>query len=171
VKKKPSIAARLAEAARHPTGLGTALILGALAAPAIAQVESARPFAAPATVPSGAPSGVASLGQVTLALALVLGVIFAAAWLLRRVRGFGRPAAGALDILADLPVGQKERAVLVRVGRTQLLLGVAPGRVTTLHVLSEPVDITLPAAGPGTPGSGGAGRPDFKALLMKSLGK
>ena len=124
--------------------------------------------AAPSTVSSTAPSGVASLGQVTLALALVLAVIFVAAWLLRRVRGFGRPANGALDILADLPVGQKERAVLVRVGTTQVLLGVAPGRVTTLHVLTEPVSVT-PPPGPGNPGN--PERPNFKALLMKSLGK
>jgi flagellar protein FliO/FliZ len=161
--KKPSIARRLG------AGTFTAVVFGALTAPAVAQVESSRPFAAPSTVSSTAPSGVASLGQVTLALALVLAVIFVAAWLLRRVRGFGRPASGALDILADLPVGQKERAVLIRVGTTQVLLGVAPGRVTTLHVLSEPVNVTPPGAGSG--GTGGPERPDFKALLMKSLGK
>jgi flagellar protein FliO/FliZ len=145
------------------------VFLGALVAPAMAQVESTRPFAAPSTVSPSAPSGVASLGQVTLALALVLAVIFIAAWLLRRVRGFGRPANGALDILADLPVGQKERAVLVRVGTTQVLLGVAPGRVTTLHVLSEPVTIAPPTTGSAGPGS--SERPNFKDLLMKSLGK
>jgi len=160
---------------KHLTRMGLAgscavLFLGALAAPAFAQVESSRPFAAPSTVTSAAPSGVASLGQVTLALALVLAVIFVAAWLLRRVRGFGRSGTGALDILADLPVGQKERAVLIRVGTTQVLLGVAPGRVTTLHVLPEPVNVTPPAA-PGSAGPGSAERPNFKALLMKSLGK
>jgi flagellar protein FliO/FliZ len=161
--------ARRESVARWHAALCTCLLLGALAEPAIAQVESARPFAAPSTVTSGAPSGVASLGQVTLALALVLAVIFVAAWLLRRVRGLGRTGAGALDILADLPVGQKERAVLIRVGTTQVLLGVAPGRVTTLHVLPEPVNITPPAVGSDGPGSGE--RPDFKSLLMKSLGK
>jgi flagellar protein FliO/FliZ len=161
-RKKPSIAGRL----RY---LWTALFLGALVGPAMAQVESSRPFAAPSTVTSNAPSGVASLGQVTLALALVLAVIFVAAWLLRRVRGLGRSGTGALDILADLPVGQKERAVLIRVGTTQVLLGVAPGRVTTLHVLSEPVTITPPTAGSGGPGH--PERPNFKDLLMKSLGK
>jgi flagellar protein FliO/FliZ len=163
--RRPSIAGRLGGRGR----IIAALCFGALVGPAIAQVESSRPFAAPSTVTSAAPSGVASLGQVTLALALVLAVIFIAAWLLRRVRGFGRPASGALDILADLPVGQKERAVLIRVGTTQVLLGVAPGRVTTLHVLAEPVSITPPTAGSDGPGS--SNRPDFKSLLMKSLGK
>jgi flagellar protein FliO/FliZ len=192
--KNPSIAGRLGERRRAPAaermpskraagtlfsavgaavracGISFLVLLGALVAPAMAQVESSRPFAAPSTATSTAPSGVASLGQVTLALALVLAVIFVAAWLLRRVRGFGRTGAGALDVLADLPVGQKERAVLIRVGTTQVLLGVAPGRVTTLHVLTEPVNVTPPTAG-GTGGPGNPQRPDFKALLMKSLGK
>jgi flagellar protein FliO/FliZ len=74
-----------------------------------------------------------------------------------------------MDVISTLPLGQKERAVLVRVGKQQILLGVAPGRVTTLHVLSEPVDVTTPpSAGTGT---GSAEKPSFKALLMKSLGK
>jgi flagellar protein FliO/FliZ len=81
------------------------------------------------------------------------------------VRGFGSAARGALDVIADLPLGPKERAVLVRVGKTQLLIGVAPGRVTTLHVLAEPVDVASPLA------AAGAERPSFHALLMKSLGK
>lgn len=157
------------------TRIGAAtLVFAGFAAQALAQVEAqtqgARPFAAPATVTTPPPSGIASLGQVTLALAMVLAAIFVAAWLLRRVRGLGRKGADALDIIADLPVGQKERAVLIRVGTTQVLIGVAPGRVTTLHVLSEPVSVPPPAsAGPGS--FSDSERPTFKSLLMKSLGK
>ena len=137
---------------------------------AFAQTAAApsRPFASPSVTTSTAPSGIASLGQVTVALGLVLAVIFVAAWLLRRVRGFGKTGTGALDVIADLPVGQKERAVLIRVGTRQVLIGVAPGRVTTLHVLTEPVNVTPPKtfAGPTD-----TDRPSFKSLLMKSLGK
>jgi flagellar protein FliO/FliZ len=149
----------------------TAPVALSLLAPTLAfaqaAVEPARPYGAPSTVTSPAPSGIASLGQVTLALGLVLAVIFVAAWLLRRMRGFGKTGTGALDVIADLPVGQKERAVLIRVGTTQILIGVAPGRVTTLHVLAEPVAV----APPGTGGPADPERPNFKALLMKSLGK
>lgn len=148
-----------------------AVVAGALAAllsaPVGAATDLARPFASPAAVQSATPSGVGSLGQVTLSLALVLAVIFAAAWLVRRMRGFGRPGAGTLDVIADLPVGQKERAVLIRVGTTQILLGVAPGRVSTLHVLTTPVEVAPPAGPNATDGQ----RPSFKDLLMKSLGK
>jgi len=137
-------------------------------AAAAAQAQAARPFASPDTVAPAAPSGVGSLGEVTLALALVLAAIFGAAWLLRRVRAFGKPNGTALDILADLPLGPKERAVLLRVGATQLLIGVAPGRVSTLHVLTEPVQqaTTISSTNATTPA-----RPSFRDLLMKSLGK
>ena len=129
--------------------------------------DPARPFASPAVVDTATPPGVGSLGQVTLSLGLVLALIFAAAWVARRMRGFHRASTDALDVISSLPLGQKERAVLVRVGKQQILLGVAPGRVTTLHVLSEPVDVTTaPPSGPGS-----AEKPSFKALLMKSLGK
>ena len=130
--------------------------------------DPTRPFAAPSVVQSATPAGVGSLGQVTLSLGLVLAVIFAAAWLVRRMRGFNRAAPGSLDVIADLPLGQKERAVLVRVGTQQILLGVAPGRVNTLHVLNPPIDI---AAAPSNPTAGPGEKPNFKALLMKSLGK
>jgi flagellar protein FliO/FliZ len=136
-----------------------------------AQTEPARPFGAPSVTTSAAPSGIASLGQVTVALGLVLALIFVAAWLMRRLRGFGRTGTGALDIVADLPVGQKERAVLIRVGTQQVLIGVAPGRVTTLHVLSEPVNVTPVTGGSGTSSSSAMERPTFKSLLLKSLGK
>jgi flagellar biogenesis protein FliO len=51
-------------------------------------------------------------------------------------------APGSIEIVADISLGQKERAVLVQVGEQQILLGVAPGRVNTLHVLAEPVAVS-----------------------------
>jgi flagellar protein FliO/FliZ len=166
--------ARIGAAALHAIpAISLPLLLGTLAsATAFAQspaAPAARPFAAPTVTTSAAPSGIASLGQVTLALGLVLAFIFVAAWLMRRMRGFGKTGTGTLDVIADLAVGQKERAVLIRVGTTQILIGVAPGRVTTLHVLPEPV--ALPPARSSTPGAPGDDRPNFKSLLMKSLGK
>ena len=122
-------------------------------------------FAAPQTAPATHAGALGGLGEVTLALLLVLGAVFALAWLLKRARGLGSRAGGALDVLAQVPLGQKERAVLVRVGATQILLGVAPGRVNTLYVLPEPLDLTRAAGAPGVDGT-----TPFRALL-RSLGK
>ena len=144
-----------------------AAIVVALAAVG-AHADTARPFAAPTAIEAAAPPGVASLGQVTLSLALVLALIFAAAWVARKSRAFNKSSSSALNVVANLPLGQKERAVLIRVGTTQILLGVAPGRVSTLHVLTTPVtpDATSSTQEPGSPQ-----RPTFKSLLLKSLGK
>lgn len=149
-----------------------ALVLGVLAlsgtlcavasqnAPAIS-----HPFAAPQPASPVAPAGLGGLGQVTFALLVVLATVFVIAWLARRMRGFGNRVGNALDVLADIPLGQKERAVLIKVGQTQILLGVAPGRVNTLHVLAEPIDLAKPTSGLVDT------RPSFKALMLRSLGK
>ncbi|MHB8426345.1 MAG: flagellar biosynthetic protein FliO [Acidiferrobacterales bacterium] len=93
----------------------------------------------------------ASLVQVVLGLVLVLLVIAAAAWLLRRFGHLQAGAGGALRIVGGLSLGPRERAVLIQVGERQLLLGVAPGRVQMLHVL----DKELPAAPPPAAAVGG----------------
>ena len=96
----------------------------------------------------------------------LLAAIFVVAWLVRRMRIVGNRVGGAIDVLATVQLGQKERAVLLKVGTTQILLGVAPGQVSTLHVLAEPLDLTKPPA--GTPGDSGNA---FRTILLRSLGK
>ncbi|HKK13123.1 MAG TPA: flagellar biosynthetic protein FliO [Gammaproteobacteria bacterium] len=90
-----------------------------------------------ATAPD--PIDMSSLVQLTLGLLAVLAAIVVVAWLMRRVGRFQSGAGGALRILGGLSMGARERVVLVQVGDKQLLLGVAPGRVQTLHVLDEPL--------------------------------
>jgi flagellar protein FliO/FliZ len=151
--------------------LAAALMFGAVAqATALSAFATeapapAHPFAAPQTVTTTTAPTAGGLAQVTFALLLVLVAIFAAAWIARRMRGFNNRVGDAIDILADVPLGQKERAVLLKVGEKQILIGVAPGRVNTLHVLEQPLDLKKPAAGPTD------SRPNFKQLMLRSLGK
>lgn len=44
-------------------------------------------------------------------------------------------------VIASMPVGTRERIVLMQAGDRQIIVGVAPGRVSALHVLDEPLDI------------------------------
>jgi flagellar protein FliO/FliZ len=125
--------------------------------------HAASAFAAAA--PGAARLGAGSLASVTLALLAVLAAIFAVAWLARRVRGIGNRIGNAIDVLADVPLGPKERAVLLKVGAEQILIGVAPGRVSALHVLREPVQVTKSAA------AAVADANSFRTLLKRSLGK
>ena len=122
-------------------------------------------FAAPHAAAAAAPVGAGGLASVTMALLIVLAAIFAVAWLARRVRGIGNRVGNAIDVLADMPLGPKERAVLLKVGNEQVLIGVAPGRVSALHVLREPIEVPRSTTA-ATPGAS-----SFGALLKRSLGK
>lgn len=85
------------------------------------------------------PMATGNLLQMMLGLIAVLMLIVGLAWVMRRMGGVTGTAAGSLRVLGGLSMGTRERIVLVQVGETQLLLGVAPGRVQTLHVLEHPI--------------------------------
>ena len=123
-------------------------------------------FAAPAAGSAAPAVSAGGLVSVTFALLAVLAAIFALAWLTRRMRMLGNRAGNALEVVASTPLGPKERAVLLKVGEAQILLGVAPGHVTALHVLAQPIEIGKSAAE-----TLATARPTFAALLKRSLGK
>lgn len=127
--------------------------------------DAGAAFAAP--VPLADTHSTTGLMRVVIALLLVLGAIIAAGRLARRVRGVGGGSGSALQVLGQLSLGARERAVLIRVGERQLLIGVAPGNVRTLHVFEQLV--TVPPG--GSPTDAAVERPSFKAILLKSLGK
>jgi flagellar protein FliO/FliZ len=140
----------------------------AVASASIASAEEQKLFAAPVSAPATSTSGAGSMMQATLALALVLAAIFVAAWALRRLRKFSGGGNAAIEVVSQAVLGAKERAVLVKVSGTYILVGVAPGRVNLLHVL--PADAVV-AVTPKVPvESNAASAPSFKALLKQSLG-
>ncbi len=112
-----------------PAGAGrfpVAIMLGGCALPA-----SATPTANVSPVSDG------SMLQVMLGLAVVLAVIAATAWLLKRFGGMARGPASVVKVIGGSAVGQRERVVLVEVGDTWLVIGVAPGHVTALHSMPK----------------------------------
>jgi flagellar protein FliO/FliZ len=128
-------------------------------------------FAAPAATTAHTSGG--SLVEVTLALLAIVALIAGLAWLMKRMRGFGTAGHDRIQVLGERALGPKERCVLVRVGGTDILVGVATGSVNTLHVFPEGAIENsvgqLPAETPAAPGA--AAKPNFKDLLMRSLGK
>ena len=86
------------------------------------------------------PLAVNDVYQVTLGLVLVLGAIAATAWIVRRFFRFHPGIDGQLKVICGVSIGPRERVIVVQVGSTQLVLGVAPGRVQTLHVLEQPIN-------------------------------
>ena len=110
--------------------LGTGLTL-------IWQTASAAADKTTAPLPAVAEPAIAGLFQVVLGLLVILLLIGGTAWLLRRFTHLQSTAQGNMKILGGLSLGPRERVVLLQVGDKQLLVGVAPGRVQTLHVLEQ----------------------------------
>ena len=112
----------------------------------------------------GAALSAGSVAQVIVGLVLVLALVGAAAWLLKRLSAFRAPGGGLIRVLAGAAVGQRERIVLVEVGETWLLVGVAPGQVTTLHSMSK-MESTLQPGAP-TPATVGV---SFASWLSRKM--
>ena len=95
--------------------------------------------------------------QLLAGMAAVIAAIAGVAWLARRA-GLAQVSGGQLmRLVSALPVGAKERVVVVELGEQWLVLGIAPGRVSVLATLPRGL---LPAAAPPAFG--------FAALLEKA---
>ncbi len=90
---------------------------------------------------SESPVSASSLLQTLLGLILVLVCIALVAWLLKRSNSFHTAANGKMKVIAGLPLGTRERAVLVQVGDEQLLLGVTPQQINLLQKLDTPLEV------------------------------
>lgn len=84
------------------------------------------------------PLSLESVSQMLLGLLLVVCLIFLLAWVFRRANFVPGQASG-MRVIASLPLGARERAVLVQCGDKQLLLGVSSGSVQLLAQFDEPV--------------------------------
>jgi flagellar protein FliO/FliZ len=121
-------------------------------------------FAAPEAAAHGAAGGGAL--EITVTLLIVVGFLAGLAWFAKRLRGGFKSGGARIQVLSAQALGPKERAVLVRVGETDILVGVASGAVSTLHVFPAGANTEAPATPAGNPD-----QPNFKALLLKALGK
>ena len=80
----------------------------------------------------------ATMLQTLLSLLLIIGILFAGAYLLRRFnggRGFGH--SGPMQIVGGLMISPRERIVLVEIGDTWVVIGIVPGQIKTLHTLPK----------------------------------
>lgn len=134
-----------------------------------AQLAQAATFAVPA--PQVVSTTTSSALRVPLALLAVVAMVLGAAWLMRRATGTVQGKALRLQVLGQLQLGAREKAVLIRVSGQDVLLGVAPGNVRLLLASASPNEpgdsaaTTVTAAAP-------AGLADsFKEVLRRSLGR
>lgn len=97
-------------------------------------------FAADIQQQPALPSPTSTILQMLLALGVVLALIAAMAWVLKRLAPGQVGNAGDLRVVSAVAVGAKERVVLVDVGDSRLVLGVAQGQVVCLHTMPRPQD-------------------------------
>lgn len=112
----------------------------------------------------------AGLLQAGFGLAVVIGLIFLFAWVARR---FGLQQSGSgrlLKVVSSAMVGQRERVVVVEIGDSWLVLGVAAGQVRALHTMpaEKLPEIQAPAINGFSGFSGGSA---FSQKLLESLNK
>ena len=96
------------------------------------------------------PVGMGQALQVIVGLLLVLGMIVAAAWGARRLQAIRPQGRGHIRIVEGLAVGTRDKLLLIEVDGQRVLLGMSPGRISTLHTFaseaSAPFEDALRAA-------------------------
>ncbi len=90
--------------------------------------------------------------NVVFSLLIVVAVLFALAWVLRRSKGVLGAGNQKITVVSQLPVGVREKVLLLRVGEENVLVGYSGGGLQALHAWHGdiPADIapdhTQPAA-------------------------
>ncbi|OOF23951.1 MULTISPECIES: flagellar biosynthetic protein FliO [Salinivibrio] len=92
-----------------------------------------------------------SIATMLVSLTLVLALIFALAWLLRRLKLPGLAGqANGIRIISQLAVGQKERILVVDINGEQLVIGVTATNIRLLKALDSPMPTSSNAPAPNT---------------------
>jgi flagellar protein FliO/FliZ len=125
--------------------------------PVVAQ-ETAKTAAADS--PVRAPDTVGTIVSLGLGLVAVIAVIYGCAWIIRRMNGMTGMNNNAIKVVSVMAIGARERIALIEVGGQQILVGVTPSAIRTLHVFDEPVVE-----------AGSAGSSDFARRLQGMIGK
>ncbi len=85
------------------------------------------------------PLSVSSLSQLSLSLIAIVLLILAISWVMKRLKVAGARGSGGMTVLDELSVGPRDRIVLIRVGESQVLVGVSAAGVTPLTPLATPI--------------------------------
>jgi len=103
-----------------------------------AHAETATTVASVASTANASTTSTAgNLMQVTLGLLVVLALMAAAAWVLRRFNTAKGHNAAQIKVIGGVSVGNRERVMVVEIGDQWIVVGVAPGRVNALATMAR----------------------------------
>ena len=146
--------ARAADPAAAPAPAVTAPEAGA---PVVATPVGASPAAPPAAAPVAAPPAMGaapgratvqappfspgpsagSLVQTIFALTLVLGLLFALAWVMKRYGPKMQGGSAGMRVVGALNLGGRERIMVVEIGNQWIVVGASPGRINALATMPK----------------------------------
>jgi flagellar protein FliO/FliZ len=95
----------------------------------------------PHIVSAESPISISYLLQILFSFVVVIGFILVMAWLLRRTGHLGRGDGQIIKIISSMSLGMREKILVLEIGKTNIVVGVAPGQVRTLHVMEGGIDI------------------------------
>ncbi len=117
-----------------------------LAAPEIfAQVATTS---APVAAPVAAATSPGNMLQVMVGLMVVLGLLIAVAWSMKKMGAGKHAAAGALKIVGGVSVGNRERILVVEVADQWIVVGVTPTSISALSTMPKQEGVELSAVAP-----------------------
>lgn len=85
------------------------------------------------------PLSVGSLMQLTLSLIAIVALILAISWALKRLKMAGPRGSGQIAVVDELTLSPRDRIVLIRVGESQVLVGIGAAGLVPLTPLATPI--------------------------------
>jgi flagellar protein FliO/FliZ len=105
-------------------------------------------------------SGMDGFASLFIEIAGIVVLLWIALWLFtRRGRSAGASRARDCQVLRQLPLGPRERVLVVRIGEKQLVIGVAATSISLLCELSDPFPVSDSPGGP------------FSDIVRRAIGK
>ena len=109
-------------------------------------------------------TSVSSVVSIFLSLLLVIGVIFALAWVMRRFN-VAHAGGGQMKVVASMIAGSKEKIMVIEVGDEQHLIGVTSHNISHLSKLETPLEKKQVSSST----TGGSGADQFKQKLIQAM--
>jgi flagellar protein FliO/FliZ len=123
---------------------------------------------AQAQTPSTEFGGMSSFVSIFLSLILVIAIIFALAYLMRRFN-VTQAGNGQMKVVASMMAGPKEKVMVIEVGGEQHMLGITAHNINHLATLSTPIQ--SPAKNNAIDGKAGFQQKLVQAMAQGITGK
>lgn len=85
------------------------------------------------------PLSVGSMTQLTLSLIAIVALILVISWALKRLKLAGPRGSGQIAVVDELSIGPRDRIALIRVGESQVLVGISASGLVPLTPLALPI--------------------------------